>query len=652
MTQNHEVCVRSVSFQPRHLCIAAVVLSAIACSGSDGGSGTGSGGTANANSTGGANPIATGGKSSNAGTSASATGGIQATTGGTSAVGNSAVGGIPITGGSNAPGGTSQTGGVSGGANSASGGNSANTGGLPATGGVGATLGGSKASGGATAIGGSKAVGGATATGGSKAIGGATAAGGSNATGGSSSTSPWPQCFANDTVPTTPLKQRAATSDYKTQVAVGGIAMLIGPNRQSCLTDTVVNFDVQDLNQEVKDVVETLQFPGFLDWKRGYYMNWVILNSGVTSPQGAATISGQGGHQGDRWGHMNFESSEQCPCDWGTGDDSNRGSALHESIHALQAELWAFNNEASGWIHEAHNCYLGTQRAHFVENKYTMGWGAAMALQMPHVPIESMGLLTDDTVAGPADQGAQGKQYVNSIVRYGLEIFFLDLNLEMGRGFVNCLWIDGSKKGNPDTRTTSPLSVFQALQSYAGAEGAAHAVMSFGARSAILDFGGWTSVVRSTVQGNWDNSLWFYMVPSGDGTTAFSPPTKQIPHHQGRNIIPIKVSSGATSVTVEFTPDATGSKGTAEHMQAQLVYRDSSDQPVYGTVFSSGQNTIQISNGARNGIVNLVVAVTNANAASGSDDGSNKGFDAQEHFNYKARIVTGGVVAPTTTRPW
>jgi hypothetical protein len=73
---------------------------------------------------------------------------------------------------------------------------------------------------------------------------------------------------------------------------------------------------------------------------------------------------------------------------------------------------------------------------------------------------------------------------------------------------------------------------------------------------------------------------------------------------------------------------------------------------VYGTAFSSGQNTISIPNGARNGIVNFVVAVTNANADSGGDDGSNKGFDGQETFNYKARIVSGGTVAPTSTRPW
>lgn len=69
-------------------------------------------------------------------------------------------------------------------------------------------------------------------------------------------------------------------------------------------------------------------------------------------------------------------------------------------------------------------------------------------------------------------------------------------------------------------------------------------------------------------------------------------------------------------------------------------------------VSSSGQGTIQLPSASRNGIVNLVVAVTNANAASGGDDNSNKGFDAQEHFSYQARIVSGGVTAPNTTRPW
>jgi len=576
---------------------------------------------------------------------------VTSSGGGAGASGGTGTGGTTGSGGSAGSGGTTNA--RSGGSVGSGGTTNARSGGAAggaATRGTGGGTTSPSGTGGRTPSGG--AAGGATTrgTGGTAGpgAGGTQGAGGTPGTGGTSATgtSTWPQCFGTDTVPTTELKLRAPTGDYATQVAVGGVAMIIGANRQSCLTDSVVNFDVKDLNQEIIDVVETVKFYGFLDWKRGYYMNWVILNSGIPG----ATISGQGGHQGDRYGHMNFESSEECPCNWGTGDSSNRGNALHESIHAIQAELWAFNNQGSGWIHEAHNCYTGTMRAHLVENLYTMGYGAAYALMMPHGPIESMGMNTDDSWAGPSDQNA--KTYVNSIVRYGLEIFWLNLNLEMGQGFINCIWDSASKSGKPDSRQSGPLSGFQALQKAAGNEAAAHVIQSFGARSAILDYAGWTSVVRSTLKGNWNSNYWFYTFPSGDGTSTFSPPAKNLPHHQGRNIIPIKVAAGATSVTVEFTPDATGSKGTAASMQAQLVYRDAADTPVYGTVFGSGQNTIQLPNGVRNGIVNLVVAVTNPNGTGAGDDNSGKGFDAQEHFNYQARLVSGGTIAPTSTTPW
>lgn len=434
------------------------------------------------------------------------------------------------------------------------------------------------------------------------------------------------------------LKQRAPVSDYEVMLTNNTyVAMLIGQQRPSCLTDAVANRDLTELNAGLKDIVEVLGFPAFPDWKAGYYLNWVILNSGIPG----ATNSGEGGHQGNRWGHMNFESTQQCPCTW---DTYNSGAALHEGIHALQAELWKYNNEASGWVHEAHNCYLGTQREYLANKKYTIGYGAAAALSMPFAPIESMGVLTDDTIGGPADQLASGKTYVNSIVRYGLEIFFLSLNLEMGRGFVNCLWIDAPAKNQK--------SVFQVMKSFSSAEAVAHAILSFGARASLLDFGDWTSAVRTTMKSNWNSNYWFYMFPGGDGTTSFSPPTKQIPHHQGRNIVPIQVGGGASSVVVDFMPDAAGSKGTKQNMLAQLTYRTIDDVPVYGHAASSGQLSIDLPASVRGGIVNLVVAVTNVNAESGSDDGSNKGFDGQEHFNYKARIVSGGVIAPDNTRPW
>jgi hypothetical protein len=40
-----------------------------------------------------------------------------------------------------------------------------------------------------------------------------------------------------------------------------------------------------------------------------------------------------------------------------------------------------------------------------------------------------------------------------------------------------------------------------------------------------------------------------------------------------------------------------------------------------------------------------------ANAGTGGDDNSNKGFDGQEHFSYQMRVVSGASIA-STTRPW
>jgi len=448
-----------------------------------------------------------------------------------------------------------------------------------------------------------------------------------------------PQCFADDKMPLNPVL--TVDPDVKGVTTVisnnSYVAMLLGPDRPACITDAVAKRNITFLDEGLREVVEVVGFPAFPEWKKGYFLNWVILNSGIPG----ATLPDEGGHQGDRWGHMNFESTKTCPCTW---DDYQSGGALHECVHALQAEQWKYNNQASGWVHEAHNNYLTTMAQGLVHNKYGIGWSASLILNMPFVPLESMGLCTDDYVAGPADQGADSRTYISTQVRYGGEVFFLSLSQIFGRGFVNCLWINAPVNGQK--------SIFQVMRTFGGDEIVATAIMSFAAKCAILDFEKWTETMRTLMKTNWNNSYWFYMFPGGDGTTTFSPTAKTTPHHQGRNIIPIKLASGATSVSVEFTPDALGSKGTAEKMQAQLVYRDNNDKPVYGTIFTSGQSTITVPNGAKGGIVNFVVAVVNPNAASGSDDGSNKGFNGQEHFSYKARIVSGGTIGPNTTRPY
>ena len=295
---------------------------------------------------------------------ATATGGMaDSGLGGSPGAGGAvAAGGTPGVGGAVSAGGTPGTGGAVpaggmpgvGGAVPAAGG-APGAGGLVAAEGTPAAGGAPDASGGAVGLGGANATGGAVATGGVAGAAGAGTAGegtGGEGTGGAGGEPEWPQCYAGGVVPEddAQLLQRAPSDEYAEMHTHGGVAMLIGPDRPSCLTQDVIDRDLQDLNQGIIDVVEILEFPAFPDWENGYYLNWVILNSGIPN----ATLSGEGGYQGDRWGHMSFESTQDCPCTW---DNYNQGAALHECIHALQAELWAFNNRASGWIHEAHNIF-------------------------------------------------------------------------------------------------------------------------------------------------------------------------------------------------------------------------------------------------------------------------------------------------------
>jgi hypothetical protein len=89
--------------------------------------------------------------------------------------------------------------------------------------------------------------------------------------------------------------------------------------------------------------------------------------------------------------------------------------------------------------------------------------------------------------------------------------------------------------------------------------------------------------------------------------------------------------------------------GTPEKLLAQLVYRTPNDEPIYGPRFSSGTGRVSVPNGARNGLVTLVIAVVNPfNAAANAQ----YGYHLNEHFNHRVRIVRGGRLAPTSTVPW
>ncbi len=465
----------------------------------------------------------------------------------------------------------------------------------------------------------------------------------------------WPQCFEIDKLVDNPtLTLNPTWAPIARTVTHGYLAMSMGPKPDACITDEVIKRDLIELNSGFMDMVNLLGFPAFPDWKKGHYFNWYVLKSGLSGDTTAA--SAEGGGPGNRSGIPDFESTPLNICKDeatkpGVWNQYEAGGALHESIHAFQIVLDKYNNPGSGWFHEAHDVYLTTMRLKLKGLPVDVGWLVPSMLFAEHIPIESMGFYTDGTVSGPSDQGGEGRtmpQWYGGY-RYGLELFPLSLALTFGRGFVNCLWTEPAA-GNKG-------SVFRVLESMAGVEAVREAVLQFGARNSLLDYAEWTGPVTKQVKSAWNipevqptgTGRFFYAFPTQQPDGWLKPPIKQIPHHQGRNIIPLKASDGPTTVIVELVPDAHGSKKTPLEMRALFTYREPDGTPVYGEAFSEGQATLTIPKGARNGLVNLVVAVVNAHNESAA---SGYGFDPNETFDYKMRIVSGATIAPETTVPW
>jgi hypothetical protein len=109
------------------------------------------------------------------------------------------------------------------------------------------------------------------------------------------------------------------------------------------------------------------------------------------------------------------------------------------------------------------------------------------------------------------------------------------------------------------------------------------------------------------------------------------------------------VGEGAKRVEVVFTPAEKGTEGTKAELRAQLVARTTKDQPVRSQRVAKDTVTLDIPDGARGGLVFLVVGVVNGpNAASEP----NYGFKRTERFKYTFEIRSGATVASTSTRPW
>ena len=252
----------------------------------------------------------------------------------------------------------------------------------------------------------------------------------------------------------------------------------------------------------------------------------------------------------------------------------------------------------------------------------------ALTYQQAFVPIESCGIAAMDgsSVNGPAD-------YFTDITgfRYN-DLFPLFIAQRVGMHFFAAVR-EQAKTSEQILQTMTRLTDKARVQCM---------VQEYAARLALGDF----MELSSSIQG-FGSAQMYAATTSTGGTLAPSDATK-LPRYTSRNNVPITVAAGATSVSVNFMPDAAGSKGTSATMSAQLVYRATDGTAVYGQPVATGTASITLAKGPKNGVVVLVI--TNV-TLDGYKTALSYGWDPSETFGYRLQI-TGGTAAPTNKIYW
>jgi hypothetical protein len=319
-------------------------------------------------------------------------------------------------------------------------------------------------------------------------------------------------------------------------------------------------------------------------------------------------------------------------------DASQRYDLTHEFFHVLENAYGTIPGQKVSWVEESYNDYLILRVAENVGNATpgqatqfklpsNVGYLDALVYQQPQAPIESCGIESDKTtITGPADYFMDSTGF-----RYN-DLFPLFVSQRVGMHFFADVW-EQAKSTEQILQTMTRLLDKPRVQCM---------VQEYAARLALGDF----MELSSSVQGNGSAQMYAATTNSG-GTLAPSDATK-LPRYTSRNNIPITVASGATSVSVNFMPDAAGSKGTAATMSAELVYRATDGTAVYGQPVATGAVSITLTKAPKNGVVVLVI--TNV-TMDGYKTALSYGWDPSETFGYKLQL-TGGTAAPTNKLYW
>ncbi|HVZ85689.1 MAG TPA: DUF6055 domain-containing protein [Polyangia bacterium] len=564
------------------------MLALVGCGNSGSGTNSGTGGDAQ-----------TGGSGQTGGKPGTATGGSTGTGGSSVGTGGAGTGGSTGTGGTTGPGGTTGTGGGA-------------TGGKTGTGGAGAGTGGAPGTGGATGTGGA---GGAASSDYPYCNYGSVPSG--------TPPAPWTDNPTLTPINANPYGKASLTTP------VGYILLSSGPTLPTGVTTALETTSLQRINADLKYVTQ-LTYTHLPPWTTGgalHYIDYWLVGSGLPNDPNSAGDSSYEGQYPD----VETEGVAMT-------DTSQRYDLTHEFFHVLENSYGTVPGQSVSWIQESYNDYLILRVAENVGNATpgqatqfslpsNVGYLDALVYQQPQAPIESCGIESDGTtITGPADYFMDSTGY-----RYN-DLFPLFISQRVGMYFFAAVW-EQAKTTEQILQTMTRLTDKPRVQCM---------VQEYAARLALGDF----MELSTSVQRNGSTKM--YAATTNSGGTLTPSNTAMLPRYTSRNNIPITVSSGATSVSVNFTPAAMGSKGTTADMRAQLVYRATDGTAVYGPPVSTGTASITLTKAPKN---NTVVLVISNVTLDGYKTALSYGWDPSETFNY-AITITGGTAAATNKLYW
>ena len=357
--------------------------------------------------------------------------------------------------------------------------------------------------------------------------------------------------------------------------------------------------------------------------KSTHYIDYLLVGTGLPQDPNAGGDSSYEGQYPD------VETTQVAMT-----DQTQRYDLTHEFNHVLENSYGTIPGNKVSWLQESYNDYLILLTAENANGatpgqatQYMLpgnvGYLDVLVYQQPYAPIESCGISVKDAsnINGPAD-------YFTDITAYRYnDLFPLFVAQRVGQHFFAAVW-EQAKTTEQVLQTMTRLLDKPRVQCMVG---------EYAARLAVGDF----DELSTSVQRVGDPGM--YAATTNQAGWLVPTTTALLPRYTGRNNIPITVTAGATQVSVNFMADATGSKGTAEQMQAQIVYRSTDGTVVASPPVQTGMTSVTLTKAPKNGVV---VAVISNITMDGYKTALSYGWDPNETFGYKIQI-TGGTAAPT-----